>query len=76
MEDFGARVASVWQGLRSTTRSLVEKALQSPGSGAGAAATTSGQPPRNESRPYDASAIGSEQSAGRDDERAAKRARL
>lgn len=52
IEDFGARVASVWEGLRSTTRNLVERALQSPG--AGAAPTT--QPQRNESRPYDARA--------------------
>jgi hypothetical protein len=27
IEDFGARVASVWQGLRPSTRSLVERAL-------------------------------------------------
>src|SRR4051812_26132228 len=51
IEDFGARVASVWQGLRSTTRSLVEKALQS--SGGGPAATASARP---EGRPYDARA--------------------
>lgn len=51
IEEFGARVASVWEGLRSTTRNLVEKALQSsvPGS-----ATT--QPARSEGRPYDARA--------------------
>jgi hypothetical protein len=29
IEDFGARVASVWQGLRPSTRSLVERALTS-----------------------------------------------
>ena len=29
IEDFGVRVASVWQGLRSTTRDLVESALSS-----------------------------------------------
>jgi hypothetical protein len=50
IEDFGARVASVWEGLRSTTRNLVERALQSSGS---VAAT---QPQRREGRPYDASA--------------------
>lgn len=50
IENFGGRVASVWEGLRSTTRSLVERALQS----SGAAATT--QPARNEGRPYDARA--------------------
>ena len=50
IEDFGARVASVWEGLRSTTRSLVERALQSSG-----AATTT-QPARGEARPYDARA--------------------
>jgi hypothetical protein len=53
MADFGARVASVWEGLRSTTRNMVERALQS--SGAGGAATTA-QPQRREGRPYDASA--------------------
>jgi hypothetical protein len=51
IEDFGARVASVWEGLRSTTRNLVEKALQS--SVAGPAVT---QPARPEGRPYDARA--------------------
>ena len=50
IENFGVRVASVWEGLRSTTRSLVERALQS--SGASAAA----QPARAEGRPYDARA--------------------
>lgn len=49
IEEFGARVASVWEGLRSTTRSLVEKALQSSGS-------ATAQPARTESRPYDARA--------------------
>lgn len=29
MEDFGARIASVWKGLRPTTRNLVERALVS-----------------------------------------------
>jgi hypothetical protein len=51
IEDFGARVASVWEGLRSTTRNLVERALQSSSA---TAATT--QPQRSESRPYDARA--------------------
>lgn len=31
VEDFGARVASVWEGLRATTRNAVEHALQTPG---------------------------------------------
>jgi hypothetical protein len=44
------RVASVWEGLRSTTRHLVEHALQS----SGAAIAT--QPARGEGRPYDARA--------------------
>jgi len=52
IEDFGARVASVWEGLRSTTRNMVERALQSTG----AAAATTTQPQRREARPYDASA--------------------
>jgi hypothetical protein len=30
IEDFGARVASVWQGLRPSTRNLVERALTTP----------------------------------------------
>ena len=30
IEDFGARVASVWQGLRPSTRSKVERALSTP----------------------------------------------
>jgi hypothetical protein len=51
IEDFGAGVASVWEGLRSTTRNLVEKALQS--SVVGSAVT---QPARAEGRPYDARA--------------------
>ncbi|MBA3240332.1 MAG: hypothetical protein H0T60_03810 [Acidobacteria bacterium] len=38
-EDFGARVASVWQGLRPATRSLVERALTSVPALAGAATT-------------------------------------
>jgi hypothetical protein len=42
VEDFGARVASVWEGLRATTRSLVERALQAPGSVGGGATTTGG----------------------------------
>jgi hypothetical protein len=44
------RVASVWEGLRSTTRSLVERALQSSG------AAAAQQPARGGSRPYDARA--------------------
>lgn len=45
IEDFGVRVASVWQGLRSTTRDLVENALSS---------TTAG--PSSRPFPYDARA--------------------
>ncbi len=30
IEDFGSRVASVWQGLRPSTRSMVERALSTP----------------------------------------------
>jgi hypothetical protein len=33
IEDFGARVASVWEGMRSTTRSLIVGALQTPNAG-------------------------------------------
>lgn len=49
IENFGVRVVSVWEGLRSTTRSLVESALQSSG-------TAAAQPARGEGRPYDARA--------------------
>jgi hypothetical protein len=41
IEDFGARVASVWEGLRLTTQRLVERALQS--NATTAAAATSGE---------------------------------
>jgi hypothetical protein len=41
IEDFGAQVASVWEGLRSTTRSLIVSALQQQSS-ANAPATRSG----------------------------------
>lgn len=51
IEDFGARVASVWEGMRPTTRSLIVGALQSSNAGAGAASTT-----RNSGSPYDARA--------------------
>lgn len=37
IEDFGAQVASVWEGLRSTTRSLIVSALQQPASPQGSA---------------------------------------
>ena len=39
MEDFGARVNNVWNDLRSTTRSLLERAWQSPGPGPAAQAS-------------------------------------
>jgi hypothetical protein len=42
VEDFGARVASVWEGLRATTRNLVERALQTPGATGGGATVTGG----------------------------------
>ncbi|HEX8493916.1 MAG TPA: hypothetical protein VF658_13810 [Pyrinomonadaceae bacterium] len=41
VEEFGARVASVWEGLRATTRKLVERALQAPGA-AGSVQTPGG----------------------------------
>lgn len=52
MEDFGGRLASVWSGLRPTTRGLVERALQA----------TNAQPsqarnnPKAQNAPYDARA--------------------
>ena len=42
VEEFGARVASVWEGLRATTRNLVERALQAPGATAGGGLSTGG----------------------------------
>lgn len=42
VEDFGARVASVWEGLRATTRNLVERALQTPGASGGPTVIGSG----------------------------------
>ena len=51
IEDFGARVASVWEGLRPSTRSMVERALSTPAPPQGPAATTTAS--RRET-PYDA----------------------
>lgn len=48
IEDFGTRVASVWQGLRSTTRNLIIGALQSP--------SAANQTARGAVVPYDARA--------------------
>jgi hypothetical protein len=42
IEDFGARVASVWEGMRSTTRSLIVGALQTSNAAGTAPATRSG----------------------------------
>ncbi len=54
IEDFGARVASVWQGLRPSTRNLVERALSTPAPlQQGPAATTATTASRRESI-YDA----------------------
>lgn len=39
IEDFGAQVASVWEGMRSTTRSLIVSALQQPAATAPARGT-------------------------------------
>ena len=52
IEDFGARVASVWEGLRSETRSLIVGALQSTP----VAATTAANNTRNRQPAYDARA--------------------
>ena len=41
INDFGARVASVWQGLRPSTRSLVERALSTAPAPSSATATAS-----------------------------------
>src|SRR5215204_1285636 len=51
IEDFGARVASVWQGLRPATRNMVERALSMSAPPQGPAATAT--PSRRET-PYDA----------------------
>jgi len=53
IEDFGARVVSVWQGLRPATRSLVERALSTPTPPQGPAATPAVTPSRRETH-YDA----------------------
>jgi len=45
IEDFGPRVTNAWNDLRSTTRSLLERASQSPAAGAG--------PQAARSAPYD-----------------------
>jgi hypothetical protein len=52
IEDFGARVVSVWEGMRPTTRSLIVGALQSSPAGTAVAATTT----RNSGGHYDARA--------------------
>lgn len=49
IEDFGARIASVWRGLRPATRSLVERALVS-------AVAANPAPTRAGGSPYDARA--------------------
>lgn len=56
IEDFGARVASVWAGLRPATRHMVEHALQSSPAPLSAAATTMAAPPARVNSPYDARA--------------------
>ncbi len=48
IQEFGGRVASVWQGLRPATRNRVERALQA------AAPVAAVVPPRGVSAPYDA----------------------
>jgi hypothetical protein len=48
IEDFGARIASVWEGLSSTTRKMIVGALQSPGTTPQSAQT------RGSARTYDA----------------------
>jgi hypothetical protein len=40
IEDFGARVVSVWQGMRPSTRSLVERALLAPPASSGTTKAT------------------------------------
>jgi hypothetical protein len=51
IKDFGARVASVWEGMRSETRSLIVGALQSPHATTAAHGGT-----RNRTHDYDARA--------------------
>lgn len=53
VEEFGARVASVWEGLRATTRNLVERALQAPSAAGGSPTASSGS---SSSVSYDARA--------------------
>lgn len=55
IEDFGTRVASVWQGMRPATRSMVERALSTPMTPQqGAATTTSATTASRREMPYDA----------------------
>lgn len=56
IEDFGARVASVWAGLRSTTRHLVERALQASVVPAAPTPVPAASPARALGTPYDARA--------------------
>jgi hypothetical protein len=50
IEDFGARVASVWEGLSSETRSLIVGALQSPPATAAATNTRTRRTPLYDAR--------------------------
>jgi hypothetical protein len=54
IEDFGARVASVWQGLRPSTRSMVERALLAPAAPQGQAASSSSATTSRREMHYDA----------------------
>ncbi|HEX7955510.1 MAG TPA: hypothetical protein VF508_01120 [Pyrinomonadaceae bacterium] len=54
IEDFGARVASVWEGLRPSTRNMVERALSTPAPPQGPAATTSTTTASRRETAYDA----------------------
>jgi hypothetical protein len=58
IEDFGARVASVWEGLRSETRRLIVGALQSPptANNAQAASSSNGARSNSSAHSYDARA--------------------
>jgi hypothetical protein len=56
IKDFGAQVASVWEGLRATTRNLIVNALQAPGTATPTTPPLPPPPPRATGTPYDARA--------------------
>lgn len=79
IEDFGPRVANAWNHLRTTTRSLVERAWQSPTAGAARPTRITAYDPRADQELHqllaalDEHAAQVEQSKGRESGREARR---